>query len=152
MSEATTFNVSLRKRSCRQVVNGYIIRRHEAAIPDTNLLGGQAREALWENHDTRRGKREKETMRKEPMGKQRHFPMRSLSSPPRGAVYAASAFCMEPNPRLIHSRGEARSALSPNLKEEEAKTQSLTSEKAQSEGLGAGVAVTARSSLPGEKT
>lgn len=56
---------------------------------------------------------------------------------------------MGSNPRLIHSLGEARSFLFPCLKEEEEKTQSFVSEKAQTLGSGAAVAVTARSSLPG---
>ena len=53
---------------------------------------------------------------------------------------------MGPNPRRNHSRGEARSGFSSGLLVE--KIQSFMSEKAQMAGSGAGVPVTARSSLP----
>ena len=65
-------------------------------------------------------------------------------------VYTESALCMGPDPRRNHSRGEARLATSSGPRVEE-KTQSLMSEKAQVAGSGAGVAVRARSSLPGWK-
>jgi len=58
---------------------------------------------------------------------------------------------MWPNPRRNHSCGEARSVFSSWLRVEEEKIRSLVSEKAQMVGSGAGVAVTARSSLPSEK-
>lgn len=72
-----------------------------------------------------------------------------LCSPVRRVIYKWSAFCMEPNPRRIHSWGEVRSSLPSGLGEEGVKMLSLASEKAQTAGSGAGVAVTARSSFPG---
>lgn len=55
------------------------------------------------------------------------------------------------NPLRSHSRGETGLCFSSGLEVEE-KAQSLISEKAQMAGSGAGVAVMARSSLPGEES
>ena len=116
--------------------------KSQSIIPGMSLLVDQAR-----------GKKKKEAMRNELIVskeiRMKNNDVFGVEVSKKSIAYTTSAFCIGPKPRCIHSWGEARSLLSSDPRKEEAKTQSLESEKAQTAGSGAGVAVTARSSLPG---
>ena len=139
MNEATTFNVLLRKRSC--VHTNKLRCGWKVVVPDINLLVNRAREAFLKNHTLKGKKLENNAQWKNleenmivAKNNRIFLAERYLRPPPGGNVHTTSAFCIGPNPRRIHSWGETRSPLSSG---EEAKTQSFTSEKAQTAGLGA---------------